>query len=117
MINYMVCLENKTKITIVLIIFFVFHTRWVISCQAVRMLHSREGLCTVKFFNFAFLRFPTTCTRKLSVKLGKQMLIVYNSMSNQINGFLLTAQAMGSAKESLCLNTACSPLICSDAAK
>jgi hypothetical protein len=60
---------------------------------------------------------PMTCTRKISVKLGKKLLIVYNSMSNQINGFLLSAQALGSAKESLCLNIACSPFILSDSAK
>jgi hypothetical protein len=119
MINYnMACLENKTKITVVRILFFVFHIRWVMSWTAERMLSSREGLCTIKFFILRICAMlPTTCTRKLIVKLGKQILIVYSSMSNQINGFLLTAQALGSAKESLCLNTACSPFIYSDSAK
>lgn len=57
MINYnMLRLENKTKITVVRIILFVFHIRWLISWPAERMLPSREGLRTVKFFNFAFLR-------------------------------------------------------------
>jgi len=49
----------KIQITLVPILFFVFHIRRVISSPAERMLPSREGLCTVKFFRFAFLRYAS----------------------------------------------------------
>ena len=49
----------EIKITMVRILFFVFHIRRVISWPAERMLPSREGLRTVKFFKFAFLRYAS----------------------------------------------------------